>query len=264
MRMSGESIRAGFTLARRSVRLQIKEHALGYAWALLVPMLYAACYIFIKRQLSGPSEAAHGGWDVLRAFMGITLFQLWMHMVQETSGVIRRNKGFLRGMNVGPTPFVLAIGMEGLLSLVIRFVLIALAIPLLGLSWPVQPQSWLFISVALATLILSATAIGTLLAPWAAIYADVRKALASVSLPVILLSPIFYPAVEAWGTPLFWMNIVNPIGASLATLNASFQGMPTIYELPLLCVGAIFLAVNAFGLRQLSRQVPIVLERIGN
>jgi ABC-type polysaccharide/polyol phosphate export permease len=189
---------------------------------------------------------------------------MWLQMVQETSGVIRRNKGFLRGMNVGPTPFVLAVAMEGVLSLTIRFLLIALAVPVLGLSWPAQPQAWLYMLLALATLMMSAIAIGTLLAPWAAIYADVRKALSSISLPLILLSPIFYPPIEVWGTPLFWVNVINPVGVPLAVLNASFQQSVTIYQFPLFCVAGVVLIFNVFGLKQLHRQVPIVLERVGN
>lgn len=263
--MLTNTLKAGFTLARRSILLQMKEHALGYTWALLVPMLYAGCYIFIKRQLSDSdlSGASHN-WDVLRAFTGITFIQLWMHLVQETSGFIRRNKGFLRGMNVGSAPFVIAIALEGALSCLIRGVLVTAAIPILGLTLPHAVLDWAWVLIAAVSLLLSATAIGLLLAPWAAIYADIRKALASISLPIILLSPVFYPAIEVAGSPLFWLNTLNPVGAPLAVLNAAYQGQGTIYASYMLGAGLISIMLSFLTLRKLELQLPIVLERIGN
>ncbi|GID05783.1 ABC transporter permease [Pseudomonas sp. 008] len=263
--MIASIINSSLALARRSIVMQIKQHALGYAWTLIIPMLYAACYIFVKRQLNG--EATHtveGSWDVLRAFAGITLFQCWMHMVQETSEFIRRNRGLLKGMNVGPVPFVLAVAFEGIIALVIRVVLILIAVPVLGLTLPTDISSWLWFFCSLIALLISATMLGLLLAPWAVLYADVRKGLSSISLPMILISPIFYAALEQKSGALFWVNVFNPIASPLAAISRSLRGEESVYMLPMLIAMGVSLLVLCWLIKSLSRQVPILLERMGN
>lgn len=247
--------------------MQMREHALGYAWALIIPMLYAACYIFIKRELTGSSgePTAEASWDVLRAFAGITLFQCWMQIVQEMSDFIRRQRGLLRGLNVGPTPFVLAIVFEGVIAIVIRTLLIVAAIPVLGLAFPSGISSCLWFLACLPALLVSATTIGLLLAPWAVLYADVRKALSSISLPIILASPIFYPALEQSGSALYWLNVFNPLASPLAVISSALQGQEwSVYMVPMLIATGLSLILLVWLLVLLRRQVPILLERMGS
>ncbi|WLG96481.1 ABC transporter permease [Pseudomonas sp. FP198] len=258
---------SGVTLALRNIRLQMREHALGYAWALIIPMLYAVCYIFIKRELTGSAadSSDQAGWDILRAFAGITLFQCWMQIVQEMSNFIRRQRGLLRGLDVGPTPFVLAIVFEGGIAVLIRSVLIILAIPLLGLAFPSGIYPWLIFIACILALLLSATTIGLLLAPWSVLYADVRKALTSMNLPIVLISPIFYPATERLDSMLYWINIANPMASPLAVLSSVLQGQSgSVYMLPMLVASGISLLLLSWLLVLLRRQVPILLERMGN
>jgi ABC-type polysaccharide/polyol phosphate export permease len=263
--MWSQTVYSGVALARRSISIQIKQHALGYAWALITPMLYAACYIFIKSHLDGDSAsaAADGNWDILRAFAGVTIFQWWMHTIQEMSEFIRKNKGLLRGINVGPIPFVLAVVFEGMIGLLIRIVLILVAIPVLGLTFPGSVSSWLWIIGSLAALLVSAVSIGTMLAPWSALYADVRKGLSSVSLPVILISPVFYPALEQSFGALFWVNCINPLAGPLAITARALHDQQSVYMLPLLISTTLFIMLSIWSLRLLRRQVPILLERMG-
>lgn len=263
--MIASLFRSSLALARRSITMQVKQHALGYAWALIIPMLYAACYIFIKRQLNGGApHTVDGNWDVLRAFAGITLFQCWMQMVQETCDFIRRNRGLLKGMSVGPLPFVLAIAFEGVIALVIRVVLILIAVPILGLSLPVGMMSWLWLGCSLMALLVSAIMLGLFLAPWSVLYADVRKGLSSISLPMILASPIFYAALERTDGALFWVNVFNPVASPLAVIYRSLQGGGSVYALPMIIAFGVSLMILCWLIQSLNRQVPILLERMGN
>ena len=107
--------------------------------------------------------------------------------------------------------------------------------------------------------------VGLLLAPWASLYGDVRKALSSISLPLILISPIFYPAAERTGSVLYWLNLVNPVASPLAVLSDALQGkLWSLYSIPLLVWGGLSVALLLWSLMQLRRQVPILLERMGS
>ncbi|HET8709849.1 MAG TPA: ABC transporter permease, partial [Spongiibacteraceae bacterium] len=256
----------GWTLTLRSIRLEIREHVLGYAWTLITPMLYAFCYIFIKRELAGSAEthSTSAGWDALRAFSGITLVQCWMHVVQEMAAMVRSQKNMLKGLNVGPTPFVFAIIFESIFTVVIRSILIIVAVPLLGLPLPSTIEAWIWFLISVAVIQLTAAAIGLLLAPWATLYGDIAKALSAINLPLVLISPIFYPAVQRVDSPLYWINLVNPIASPLAVLADCLAGKPwSMYSLSLLAWGGLALTVIAWSIGKLQYQVPILLERMG-
>lgn len=261
------SMTTGWTLALRSIRMQMREHVLGYAWTLITPMLYAICYIFIKQELTAGFKIQSVGqsWDVLRAFAGIMLFQSWMQVVQDMSEMIRRQRGTLRGLNVGPTPFVLAIVFEGIVGLTIRMLLIIAAIPVLGVDLSSTFVVWTWFLTCLLALHLSAAAFGLLLAPWSALYADVRKVLHSIGMPLVLISPIFYPAVERSDSMLYWVNVLNPLAPPLAVLADTLQGKVwSLYTVPMLVWGMISIIILLWSLTQLRSQVPILLERIGS
>ncbi|WP_020408816.1 ABC transporter permease [Hahella ganghwensis] len=259
------SLSSGLALAKRNIRIQVQEHALGYAWTLIIPVLYATCYVFIKRELSGGGSVSEtDGWDIIRAFGGITLFHCWIQIVRDMSEIVTRNRGMLRGLSVGLSPFVLAILYEGVLALIIRGCLIAAAIPILGLEFPSSVDSWMIIFSCFAILHLTAAAIGLFLAPWASLYGDVKKAIQSINLPMVLVSPILYPAVSNVESWMYWVNIVNPLASPLATLNSALQDATgTPYLLPMLIWGATAVLMIVILVAMLKRQVPVLLERIG-
>jgi len=255
---------AGISLAFRNISIQTKEHALGYTWALLTPVLYAICYIFVKRELSGSAENG-SELDIFRAFTGIMLFQCWMQIVQDMTELVRRNKGMLRGLGVGPEPLVFAVIIEGFVGVVIRASLIVASIPILSIDMVTNSLSWLLIAISILTLLFSAAAFGIVLAPWSVLYSDVRKALQSISLPLILISPIFYSAVDNSGSPLYWINIANPLASPLAVLNnvigAEGGG---IYLIPMLTWFLLSILILMLANKSLKKQIPILLERLGS
>lgn len=260
-----KSVGDGWTLAIRSVRTQIQSHLIGYAWNFLIPVIYAICFVFVKQSLSISGEQTSDSshlWGVIRAFTGITLFHLWFQILKDVSEFIRRNRGILKGLNIGVSPFVLGIVFEGFISLMIRVMTVFIALVLLGLEFPNSILALLWIVSALLGLLSSAVAIGLTLAPWSVLYGDVSKALQSLSLPIILVSPIFYPAVTRTDVPLYWVNMVNPIASPLAVIADSLTGSQTIYGVALFgwfIFSIILLVWSGMHIRQ---QMPILLERV--
>lgn len=265
-----ESLSSGLVLARRNIGLQMRQHALGYAWAVLTPAIYAVFYIFVRSALHGKgvdSSGAAAHWDVIRAFSGISMIQTWFQLLRDASGLVRTNRAFFRGLNVSPTPFVVASLSEALLNFAIRLGLIVAAVLLFGLPLPPEGGSWIAILLSLAGLILSATALGLFLAPWAALYLDVQKAISTISLPLMLISPVFYPAVENPDVGLYWINVINPLAPALALLNLALRGdavLSSNYLIPFALHLAISLCLILICLKSLPRAIQILLERLGN
>jgi ABC-type polysaccharide/polyol phosphate export permease len=258
------SILTAWAIAASDIRLQTRKHLLGYSWEILTPVLYAICYLVVRRGVLGNSPSDdHHLLAVLRTFMGVTLLQCWFQLLQEMSDLIRKRKSLLRGLNISEQPLVLAVIFEAAFGLSIRFVTVLLAILFLGLGFPPDAASWAWTLLSLFGLLLSAAALGLLLAPWAALYPDVGKAIGSLNLPLVLLSPVFYPATQQTDSLLYWINCVNPVAPVLATLMDAATGAWPTYA-PALCVWTVLsVAILVFSARQLRVQVPILLERLG-
>lgn len=257
-------VRTGWALAANNIRLQTRKHLLGYSWAIFTPVIYAACFLIVKRGLaSGAAADADHMVSVLRAFTGVTLLQMWFQLLQETSGLIRHRKSLLRGMNISEYPLVLAVLFEASFGLLLRVLTIVVAILFLGLSFPSSALAWLWVAIALACLPLTAAAVGLLLAPWSALYPDVGKAISTLNLPLLLLSPVFYAATAQTDSLLYWINCFNPLASPLATLMDAMAGRAPLYGPALLTWMALSLVLMVASLRQLKTQVPILLERLG-
>ncbi|MCQ9378574.1 ABC transporter permease [Methyloversatilis sp. XJ19-49] len=246
-----------------AIRLQSRKHLLGYSWEILTPVLYAVCFLVVKRGLSDQSSGADHLVDVLRAFMGITLLQFWFRLLQDMSGLIRTRRSLLRGLNVSEQPLVLAVLFEALFGLCLRVVTVLAAMLFLGLLFPPDGVSWLWVLLSLLSVALSAAALGLSLAPWAALYPDVNKAIGSFNLPLVLLSPVFYPATQNADSLLYWVNCINPAAPVLATLMDAIAGRPPTYQVALVVWTLVAVVLLVLSARQLKAQVPIVLERLG-
>lgn len=261
------SIVAGWVLAKRNIGIQIRDHALGYGWVFLVPALYALGFVYLKREFmtDAAMPRSSANWEVMQAFCGIMLVQFWLQLVQDMADIVGRNRALMRGLNIGPGPFVLSVAFEGMLNLGFRVALIFLALVALGHTIPQHPLSWIWMGVSLLVMQFTAYALGLFLAPWSALYPDLRKALQSMALPLMLVTPIFYAPVADSQRTLYWLNLINPLSAPVTAMSYGLQDASTgLYAISLLVEGLLSFLVIAWSLVQLRWQIPVLLERIGD
>ncbi|MEP5764927.1 MAG: ABC transporter permease [Halieaceae bacterium] len=261
-----KSLIAGWTLGARSVNIQVKEHMLGYAWNFIIPVIYAICYVYVRQAVLGNRSIVEPAdwWDIIRVFSGLTLFQAWYQCLQDMSAFISKNRGMLRGMNVGVSPFIIAVALEASLSFVIRFITIITAILVLGVDLSLSSSEWMWVIGCLFALILSSIAMGMLLSPWAVLFADVRKALQSLSLPLVLITPIFYPAVVDPAYSIYWIEIANPLASPLIVLQHTLSGEGPVFANVMVSWVLLSIFIIWMSAIHIQKQVPILLERMGN
>jgi ABC-type polysaccharide/polyol phosphate export permease len=261
------SIVSGWVLAKRNIGIQIRDHALGYGWVFLVPALYALGFVYLKREFMADTGVprSNASWEVMQAFCGIMLVQFWLQLVQDMADIVGRNRALMRGLNIGPGPFVLSVAFEGVLNLGFRVALILIALVALGHAFPQQPSSWAWMTMSLLVLQLTAYALGLFLAPWSALYPDLRKALQSMALPLMLVTPIFYAQVADPQRALHWLNLVNPLSAPVTTMSFGLQDISVgLHASSLLIEGLLSFMVIAWSVVQLRWQIPVLLERLGD
>ncbi len=260
------TLSAGWTLGARAIRIQIAGHILGYAWNFIIPAIYALCYIYVRQAVLGNKAeiAIQDWWDIIRVFSGLTLFQSWYQTLQDTSAFITTNRGMLRGMSVGVLPFVIAIAIESSLAMLIRLLTIFVAIFFLGVEFSITAQMIAWVSLCFFSLLTSAIAIGLVLSPWATLFADVRKALQSFSLPIVLVTPIFYPPVFDPDFLVYWIQIANPLAPPLIVLQQAISGSEVIFADTLAIWTLAVVVIMCASALHIQKQVPILLERMGN
>lgn len=260
------ALSTGWVLAKRNIAIQVRNHALGYGWTFLVPALYAVGFVYLKRELIADSGALRddANWDVLRAFSGIMLMQFWLLLVQDMADIVGRNRSLMRGLNIGPVPFVLSVAFEGMINLGFRVVLILVALVALGHELPHHPSAWAGMGLGLMTLQLTAYALGLLLAPWSALYPDLRKGLQSMALPLMLATPIFYPPVADPQRALHWIHLANPLSAPVTAMTHGLQDGGATAVLSLLVWTLLSVLAIAWAVVQFRWQIPVLLERIGD
>ena len=250
-------------LALNSLRSKARKHLLGYSWEFLSPVIYAVCFLLVKTSISTSSNQTEDHLiSVLRVFVGVTLMQAWVQMLQQTAGFITHYRALLRGMTISEKPLILSLVFEQAFGLAIRFLTVVIAFLVLGPGLPSSWGSWGWIALALMGLVLSAVALGLIIAPWAALYPDFGMAIRSAMLPLMLLSPVFYAATREPTLPLFWLNCGNPMASVLATLMDALVGESPFYGYVLLGWIVFSSGLLMFGFRNLKSQIPILLERL--
>jgi len=249
-------------LAKSNVRSRAQKHFMSYGWEFLSPVIYAVCYLMVKTAMTHAStDEAHVD-TALRTFVGVTLMQAWIQMLQQSSGFITQYRSLLRGMTISETPLILSLILEQIFGLSIRVLMVVIAFIVLGPGLPAFGAGWLWGILALLCLVVSAVSLGMIIAPWAALYSDFSMAIRSATLPLMLLSPVFYKATQDPTHALFWLNCVNPMASVLATLTDVLFGSPPFYRFALL--GWLLMGVSLlyFSKRKLRAQIPILLERL--
>lgn len=257
-----KDLSAAAAIARHNFHAEVARHLLGYTWSILVPVIYAVCFVVVRQALS-ELHTEDSSFAILRAFVGVTLVQWWLRHLQEMSNFLRENQGLLRGLTISSRPLMLSVLLRSLLDLLIRLLTIAAAIVFLRPALAVDSSDIVPILMSLLSLISTSTAIGLVLAPWGALYADISKAISTASLPLLLLSPVFYAATVDPNTILYWINCLNPLASTLASLADATQNRDITYQYAL---GAWLLLTTSLAIwfiGKMKRFIPIILERIG-
>ena len=238
----------GWTLAVRDFKLRYMRNALGYVWVLLSPLLYAFIFVVVRHGMKGAglhidTGGIHPG---LFALVGIVLFQGWLEGLMTQLEILRSNKNIVRAMSVPAETFFIAGLLFSGFGLLARLGIVALGLIVLG---EVPKATWWQFPLWSMAAMVTGSAIGYLLSLIANFYRDIRTTLQSISLGILLVSPVFYPPTTNPEAVLYYLNIANPFGATMATARDSLLGGSLVLFGPaLVWSGVLFILVLAMSI----------------
>lgn len=256
-----QSLSLAWMLAWRDFQSRYVGSRAGYFWALLSPVLYASIFVILRNQLHGRGfQVNTGGIPAgLFALIGVAVFQVWYESLTNQVNHLRRGASLLRSLRIQPEVFFLSQLLLSFMDLGVRLAIIALAVLVFRVS--ISPDAWAAPPLAIMA-VFTGNVLGYVLALIGSFYQDVTKFLQSISLGLLLGTPIFYASTNDATSTLHWIQIFNPLACTIAAArNALFGGEPGFLVPSLIWVGTALLAA-ALLLGVYRVVAPFVVERI--
>lgn len=189
-------------LAWKNIRLRYRGSLLGFAWALLSPLLFLLIFLLVFR---------HAFPDIpnypVFALTGLIFWTFFATVSNHIMGALVENAGVLKSMAVPPLAFPLGHLLSGLLNLLLSF--IPFSIILFQFGWRPAPVHLLVLPV---TLLFSAFLFGVGLGLCAlnVYFRDIGLLWGTLLPALFYLTPIAYPPGLVPDT-LAWVAALNPL-----------------------------------------------------
>lgn len=243
-------------LAVRDLSVQYRQAALGFLWAIILPLAHTAVWLFLNAsgivsvgQTTLP-YAAH-------VFVGTMLWAIFMDAANAPLLVTTNAKPMLAKINFPREALVVSGIYQVLFNASIKIALVLGVLLLMGIM-----PGWglLFLPLGLASLILAGTVLGLLLTPIGMLYTDISKALPVLLQFLMYLSPVVFPMPAAgWAARIFELNPLTPL---ILTTRDWLTGLPADFLSYFVVVNAVLmiLLILLWGVYRLA--MPILIERM--
>ncbi len=247
--------------------LALREWLSGYrasrwnaVWPFLYPVLYTSLLLAVRPLLG--QQAHDPARYALFAFVGFSLWQAWIETLRAQLTALRRYKSLVSRGDMGSGTIAMASAMTGAMQLGPRLLLgIVLALATRH-AVGITTVSMLLLGGALV--LANATAIGTLLQPWATLTPGVDRMVQSVTLALVFTGGVFLPLPSSPGPLVQSLLAVNPFGALLDMARAPLLG-DAVHSPVLVLAWTCLTLVMALAARSLGpRLLPVVVERMGS
>jgi lipopolysaccharide transport system permease protein len=212
-------------LALRDIQVRYRQTLLGALWALLQPVLTMVVLSAVLGRLVGQTGMmGHVPYPIF-LYAGLLPWMLFSSTVNAVSTSLVNNANLL-GKVYFPR-LVLPLSAAG--APVVDF-LIANAVLVAMMAWYGMAPGWgcLLAPVLVATLLLAALGVGTLLAALTVVYRDFRHVAIFLLQVWFFLTPILLPA-GALPPRWRWLWMLNPASGTIAAFRAAVLGQPLPY-----------------------------------
>ncbi len=189
-------------LAWKNIRLRYRGSLLGFAWALLSPLLFLVIFLFVFRH----AFPAVPNYPVF-ALTGLIFWTFFATVSGHILGALVENAGVLKSMAVPPLAFPLGHLLSGSLNLFISF--IPFAFILLQFGWRPAPVHLLAIPLALLLGVFT-FGVGLVLCSLNVYFRDVGLLWSTLLPALFYITPIAYPP-SLIPAHLGWVAALNPL-----------------------------------------------------
>lgn len=255
LRMSRE---LSWRLAVRDISAQYRQTALGFLWALILPLANTAVWVFLS--VSGILTV--GATDLpypVFVLIGTMLWAIFMEAVTAPMQGVSAAREMLAKINFPREAIVVSGIYQVLFNATIKLAILLVVLVAFGIfpDWKI-----VLVPFGIASLILAGTAIGLLLTPIGLLYTDIGKGLPILMQFLMYLTPVVYP-LRGEGT-LSTLLLLNPLTPLIETTRAWLTGGAPewLHYFMVTNALAMFVLLAVWIVYRLA--MPIIIERMSS
>jgi len=247
----------GIRLFKRNLKALYRQSFLGFAWALIPPLVTAALWVFLRNNVVSVGETDMP--YTVFVITGTLLWQIFAESLQSPIKNVQLNKNILIKINFKREGLLLSGLYEVLFNVVIKIVLLVLV--LVAFQYHPSFQSInLFIDIAF--IIICGFSIGLILVPVAMLYQDIQKGI-TVILPFLMyLTPVVYPMPKE-GTAAKLLQF-NPMAVYINDARDMLIGNGAFFKMDFILLSVFFVVLVLLGYIMFHIAMPIIIERSGS
>lgn len=207
-------------LIRRDIAARYRGSVLGVAWSLLTPLLILAVFtltfgtVFQSRwpQAPGAGSAAPSTAEfALILFAGLTVFNVFSEVVNRAPSLVLANANYVKKV-VFPLEILPLVAMGSALFNACLSLMVLLGFMLVVFGG--IPPTALLLPIVLTPLVLVTLGLAWLLASLGVYLRDIGQILGPVTMALMFLTPIFYPATALPEWVRRWL-FLNPLALTI-------------------------------------------------
>lgn len=251
-------------LIDKELRARYKGSALGILWSLAKPITQLLIYFIAIGEFLGASRSIPG--FAIFVLIGLTAWSFFSDVASQSSQAILGNAGIIKKIHIPRIIFPLSVVGSSFVYFFIQFLVLGIAILIVG-SLPEFPQFWLLFP-AIAILVLFGTGTAYLISAINVFIRDLQH-LVDVSLSILFwLSPIVYSykfVVQAIQNE-FLLNVylANPVTISILAFQRALWADGTndltnfpehlIWRIWIMCaIGIVYLLIGQSVFKRFER-----------
>jgi lipopolysaccharide transport system permease protein len=245
-------------LAVRDINAQYRQTALGFLWAIILPLATTVTWLFLNASGIISMSATTIPYPVY-VFTGTMLWSIFMDSLTAPLAQTTGAKAMLTKLNFPREALILSGIYQTLFNAGIKIALLVVVVAVAGVSpgWGLA-----LLPLGILSLLLAGTAIGLTLTPVGMLYTDIGKGLPLVLQFCMYITPVVFPLPQSgWALTLFKMNPMTPI---IMTARSWITGVPADFLTGFVWVNAGLLIIAAAAWIMYRLAMPILIERISS
>jgi ABC-type polysaccharide/polyol phosphate export permease len=242
-------------LAHRNLAVSYRQSLLGFAWALIMPLLTVALFAYLSRSRLIPIEATPLPYPVY-ALWGVVLWQLFAGSLNAATVSLSDAGSLVTKVDFPKEIIVLAALTRPVLEFVVKLAMVAV----LMFVYDVSPGASVFgLGITVFLVFAMAVGIGLVLSLTNLVVRDVSNLVGMLTLVGMFAAPILYPPPQS--EPLSLLVVLNPFSPILMASHDLLAG-EAIAHPALLGAAALFaILCLAMGWRIFRVVIRRVTER---
>lgn len=250
----------GLRLFKRNLKAAYRQSLLGFAWALLPPLLTAALWIFLRNNGVMETNVSGISYPVF-VITGTILWQIFSEALLAPLKSVSDNKAMLTKINIPREGLLLSGIYELVFNIVIKMGI--LAVVLFWYQQPVQVSVMLiWLPLGIFAISLVGFAIGLAVFPLGLLYQDISRGIAIILPFFMYLTPVVYdtPRVGKLGQLMQY----NPLAALISQTRSSLTAQPLQDNAAFWLFTGLFLLLFLLSLLVFRLSMPRIIERMGS